>query len=118
MIAMGKPRAAETIVVAPGAPRTSTSPPANAPMAAAPAAITTRFTLRPYFSNRPASLAIHKGSRLPVTDAYETLSVSSCWAEALLEKQNDMRVMPTRNARFTERHGCWWAARDSSLHRN
>ena len=69
MIATGSPFAAETMVVVPGAPRTSTSPPDSAPMAALPAAITTKLTLRPYFSNKPASLAIHKGIRLPVTEA-------------------------------------------------
>ena len=69
MIATESPFAAETIVVVPGAPRTSTSPPASAPMAALPAAITTKLTLRPYFSNSPASFAIQSGIRLPVTEA-------------------------------------------------
>jgi len=68
-LASGNPRAAETMVVDPGAPRISTSPPARAPIAAVPAAITTRLTFSPYFSNKPASLAIHKGIRLPVTEA-------------------------------------------------
>ncbi len=69
MMTNGKPLAAETIVVEPGAPRISTSPLASAPMAAVPAAITTKLTLRPFFSKSPASLAIHSGIRLPVTDA-------------------------------------------------
>ena len=69
MIANGKPLAAETMVVEPGAPRISTSPLANAPIAALPAAITTKLTFKPYFSNKPASLAIHNGMRLPVTEA-------------------------------------------------
>ena len=69
MIATESPLAAETIVVEPGAPRISTSPLDSAPMAALPAAITTKLTLRPFFSNSPASLAIQSGIRLPVTEA-------------------------------------------------
>src|SRR5262245_52307154 len=80
MIATGNPLAAETIVVEPGAPRISTSPPASAPMAAFPAAITTKLTCRPCFSNSPASLAIQSGIRLPVTEAYDAFNVSSCCA--------------------------------------
>ena len=68
-MAKGNPFAAETMVVDPGAPRISTSPFASAPMAALPAAITTRLTFNPCFSNNPASLAIHNGIRLPVTEA-------------------------------------------------
>src|SRR5262249_53220724 len=77
MIATGSPLAAETIVVEPGAPRISTSPPARAPMAALPAAITTRLTCRPCFSKTPASLAIQSGIRLPVTEAQDEFSASS-----------------------------------------
>src|SRR5262249_57090926 len=77
MIATGSPLAAETIVVEPGAPRISTSPPARAPMAALPAAITTKLTCSPCFSKSPASLAIQSGIRLPVTEAYDAFSVSS-----------------------------------------
>src|SRR5499433_2103679 len=91
MIATGSPLAAETTVVEPGAPRISTSPPARAPIAALPAAITTKLTCRPCFSNSPASLAIQSGIRLPVTEAYDAFNVSSGCANESFEKTSNKR---------------------------
>jgi hypothetical protein len=53
MMANGKPLAAETMVVEPGAPRISTSPLANAPIAALPAGDDHQIDVQPILLEQP-----------------------------------------------------------------
>src|SRR5712692_243762 len=77
MITTGAPRAAAIAAAEAGSELTCTSPETRALIDGLPARMYISRASSPYFSKRPASFAIQRGTRVGVADVYAMLRASS-----------------------------------------